>query len=38
MSRGLLIAEKPDLQRKIQDVYNDNRSSIPFSLDFAAQR
>ena len=35
---GLLIAEKPDLQRKIQEVYEDHRTEIPYNLSFTAQR
>ena len=38
MSKALLIAEKPDLMRKIEEVYNAHRSSIPYSVDFTAQR
>ncbi len=38
MSRGLLVAEKPDLMRKIEEVYNNNRSSISYVIDFTAQR
>ena len=38
MPKALLIAEKPDLQRKIEDIYNAHRSDIPYLIDFAAQR
>lgn len=34
---GLLIAEKPDLMRKIHAVYEAHESSLPFRLTFLAQ-
>ncbi len=37
-SRALLVAEKPDLMRKIEDVYNNNRASVFYNIDFTAQR
>ena len=36
--KALLIAEKPDLQRKIEEVYKNHRNSIPYEITFAAQR
>jgi hypothetical protein len=38
MTKALLIAEKPDLSRKIEAVYNANRKKIPYLIDFQAQR
>ena len=38
MQSALLIAEKPDLQRKIQEVYNNHKSEISYYCDFSAQR
>lgn len=35
---GLLIAEKPDLMRRIEEVYDDHISEIPYTLSFASQR
>ena len=34
----LLIAEKPDLMRKIQSCYEKNRKKIPYKITFVAQR
>lgn len=36
--KSLLIAEKPDLMRQIQEVYEDNKSSIPYSITFVSLR
>lgn len=36
MKKGLLIAEKPDMMRTIQKVYNQNRGSLGMDLDFKA--
>ena len=33
----LLIAEKPDLMRKIKAVYDNIEESLPFNCDFLAQ-
>ena len=38
MQRALLIAEKPDLMRKVESAYNSHRGDFSFSIDFAAQR
>ena len=32
--KGLLIAEKPSLARTIKNVYNKNKSKIPYNIDF----
>ena len=34
----LLIAEKPDLMRKIEHCYKSNRDKIPYEIDFVSQR
>ena len=34
----LLIAEKPDLMRKIEACYDKNRDKIPYTITFTAQR
>lgn len=34
----LLIAEKPDLMRQIETVYNRHRDEIPYAIDFVSQR
>lgn len=36
--KGLLIAEKPSLARTIKNVYNKNKSKIPYNIDFVEQR
>lgn len=36
--QALLIAEKPDLMRKIEACYRAHRSEIPYSITFTAQR
>ena len=36
--KALLIAEKPDLSRKIEAVYNKCRNQFPYLIDFQAQR
>ena len=36
--RALLIAEKPDLMRKIEACYRAHPSEIPYSITFTAQR
>lgn len=36
--RALLIAEKPDLMRKIDECYRQHRSEIPYTITFASQR
>lgn len=38
MNRGLLIAEKPDLMQKIQEVYENNGPDIPYDITFRSQR
>lgn len=38
MKRAYLIAEKPDLMRKIEAVYNKHKGEIPYYIDFASQR
>ena len=38
MQKALLIAEKPDLMRKIQEVYEDNGPDIPYEINFVSQR
>ena len=38
MEKALLIAEKPDLMRKIQDVYENHRTEIPYDIIFQSQR
>lgn len=35
---ALLIAEKPDLMRKIEEVYRSNRDKIPYEITFTSQR
>ena len=35
---ALLIAEKPDLMRQIEAVYNKNKNVIPYEITFCAQR
>ncbi len=35
--KAILIAEKPSLMREIQAAYNENRSAIPFEIDFLSQ-
>ncbi len=37
MEKGLLIAEKPDLMRKIKAVYDSHKSEFNYNLDFCAQ-
>lgn len=37
-TNGLLIAEKPDLMRKIEQIYTKNKGKIPYTLDFVSQR
>ena len=34
----LLIAEKPDLMRKIEHCYNAHKDEIPYEIDFLSQR
>lgn len=36
--KSLLIAEKPDLMRKIQEVYNNHKDAIPYDITFQSQR
>ena len=36
--KALLIAEKPDLMRKIKDVYDRYKSEVPYDIDFESQR
>lgn len=36
--RALLIAEKPDLMRKIEACYKAHPSEVPYSITFTAQR
>ena len=38
MSKALLIAEKPDLMRKIEEVYKKHSGEIPYDVTFVAQR
>ena len=38
MPHALLIAEKPDLMRKIQAVYEKHKSELPYTADFLSQR
>lgn len=38
MQKALLIAEKPSLRRKIEDVYNKHKSEIPYDITFTEQR
>lgn len=38
MRKALLIAEKPSLRRKIEEVYNKNRAKIPYEITFSDQR
>ena len=38
MAKALLIAEKPDLMKKIQEVYEDNGPDIPYDITFVSQR
>ena len=38
MQHALLIAEKPDLMRKIRDVYEKNSRKIPYDITFTSQR
>lgn len=38
MNRAYLIAEKPDLMRKIEAVYDKHKGEIPYYIDFASQR
>ena len=38
MLKMLLIAEKPDLMRQIETVYNSHRSEIPYEITFVSQR
>lgn len=38
MQKALLIAEKPDLMRKIQEVYEDHGPDIPYTIKFTSQR
>lgn len=38
MQKALLIAEKPSLRRKIEDVYNKHKSEIPYNITFTEQR
>ena len=35
--KGLLIAEKPDLMRKIKAVYDSHKSELNYTCDFCAQ-
>ena len=35
---ALLIAEKPDLMRKIEEVYKNHIPEIPYRITFASQR
>ena len=37
-SKALLIAEKPDLMRKLEEVYKAHRSEIPYEVTFTSQR
>ena len=36
--KGLAIAEKPNLQKIVKDVFDRHAAEIPYSLDFVAQR
>ena len=36
--RALLIAEKPDLMRKIDECYRKHKKEIPYEITFASQR
>lgn len=36
--RALLIAEKPDLMRKIDECYKKHKKDIPYEITFASQR
>ena len=38
MPKALLIAEKPDLMRKIKEVYDKHKSEVPYEIDFESQR
>lgn len=38
MEKALLIAEKPDLMRKIESVYKKNKAKIPYEITFTSQR
>lgn len=38
MQKALLIAEKPDLMRKIEEVYDNHKQDFPFEIDFRSQR
>jgi len=38
MPNALLIAEKPDLMRKIQEVYDKHKNEIPYTATFTSQR
>lgn len=38
MPRAFLIAEKPDLMRKIETCYKAHQREIPYSIEFASQR
>ena len=38
MQKALLISEKPSLTKRIEEVYNQNRSKIPYEITFATQR
>ena len=37
-NHALLIAEKPDLMRRIEEVYNDHVSEISYKISFVSQR
>mgnify|MGYP004535977637 FL=1 len=36
--KALLISEKPDLMRQIQDVYNKHKKEIGYEIEFTSQR
>ena len=38
MLKALLIAEKPDLMRKIKEVYDKHKNEVPYEIDFESQR
>ena len=38
MPKALLIAEKPDLMRKIKEVYDKHKNEVPYEIDFESQR
>ena len=38
MKRAILIAEKPDLMRQIQEVYKKHEKELPYDMSFISQR